>query len=361
MNVLLTGSSGRIGQAIAVRLRRSGHEVIGLDRAPASVTQVLADLNDEAALRRAMQGVDAVVHTAALHAPHVPHWPESAFEAINVQGTAAVLRCCRALQVPRLVFTSTTALYGAATALPDRAAWITEDTQPQPRTVYHRSKLQAEALLREASEQFGLQVTVLRMSRCFPQAAPVMALYRLHRGVDARDVAAAHELALARQGDPYRSYIVSGATPFEPADAAELKTDAAAVLQRRAAPLAQALVERGWTLPRSIDRVYCPQRVQQELGWRPRFGWREVFAQFDAESPEVLPPPTFMTPIASPCISVCKMSPEHGLCMGCGRTLDEIAGWSSMSEAQKLQVWQAIEARQRAGQFVPYAELPAGF
>ena len=52
--------------------------------------------------------------------------------------------------------------------------------------------------------------------------------------------------------------------------------------------------------------------------------------------------------IMSPCISVCKMSVQTGLCLGCHRTLDEIAGWSEMSDRQRQLIMQ--ELKQRAAQ-----------
>jgi uncharacterized protein len=60
-----------------------------------------------------------------------------------------------------------------------------------------------------------------------------------------------------------------------------------------------------------------------------------------------------MNTVPSPCISLCKMDPKQGLCIGCGRTLDEIARWSSMNDAQKREVWVMLEERKRAGLFVP--------
>jgi hypothetical protein len=135
---------------------------------------------------------------------------------------------------------------------------------------------------------FGL--TILRMTRCFPDTAPQMACARLHRGVDARDVAEAHALALgtARQGS--RVYVISGSSPFQASDMAALKADAPAVLRQRAPALAQAFADRGWALPASIDRVYSPALAQRELRWQPRFGFADVLRQLDEASPEVLPP-----------------------------------------------------------------------
>ncbi|HJW53337.1 MAG TPA: DUF1289 domain-containing protein [Burkholderiaceae bacterium] len=49
--------------------------------------------------------------------------------------------------------------------------------------------------------------------------------------------------------------------------------------------------------------------------------------------------------VASPCVSICQMDPATGLCSGCLRTIDEIAGWSRYSDAEKHAVWQLIAAR----------------
>jgi hypothetical protein len=54
--------------------------------------------------------------------------------------------------------------------------------------------------------------------------------------------------------------------------------------------------------------------------------------------------------VPSPCISVCRMEPLSGLCEGCLRTLDEVARWSTMSEAGKRAVWMLIDQRAAARQ-----------
>lgn len=50
--------------------------------------------------------------------------------------------------------------------------------------------------------------------------------------------------------------------------------------------------------------------------------------------------------VPSPCISICKMHPQTGLCEGCLRTIDEIAQWSSATEEMKRKVWVEIRRRQ---------------
>ncbi len=49
--------------------------------------------------------------------------------------------------------------------------------------------------------------------------------------------------------------------------------------------------------------------------------------------------------IQSPCIKVCVMNPQAGICSGCGRTLDEIARWGTMSDAERARVMSALKER----------------
>jgi len=291
MKILVTGSSGRVGRAICERLAQH-HRVTGLDRTPSPTTALVCDLSDAATIRAALVGVDAVIHTAAIHAPHVGAQSDAEFRRVNIEGTRLLAGQSIAVGVSRFVFTSTTALYGVAgTAGTAPAAWIDEHTPPHPRTIYHETKLQAELLLQRYGQAGAMIVTILRMSRCFPEPAPAMAAYRLHRGIDARDVASAHERAVeAFSTVGARTFVISGNTPFVPQDCAELGRDAPQVLRRRAPALAEAFDRRLWPLPMSIDRVYDSRQAQRELGWQPKYGFEEVLAQLDADDPEVLTP-----------------------------------------------------------------------
>ena len=241
-------------------------------------------------MRQALAGIDVLVHTAALHAPHVGLRTEADFEAINVAATVALARLALEAGVRHLVFTSTTALYGHASTPPDRAGWVDETVTPRPRTVYHRSKIAAEDRLDAFSKETGLAVTVLQMSRCFPEPVNLMAVYRLNRGVDFRDVADAHACAIDKRLPGFQRFIVSAATPFEPGDCESLFVDAPAVLRRRAPDLVLAFEERGWDLPPSLDRVYSSARARDALDWTPRHGFQSVLDLYDQELPEVLPP-----------------------------------------------------------------------
>ncbi|QJD99954.1 DUF1289 domain-containing protein [Massilia forsythiae] len=61
--------------------------------------------------------------------------------------------------------------------------------------------------------------------------------------------------------------------------------------------------------------------------------------------------PEQQTPVPSPCVSLCKMSPDTGLCEGCMRTIDEIMAWSQADDDYKRAVWAAIRRREQAIDF----------
>ncbi|MGY5776957.1 NAD-dependent epimerase/dehydratase family protein [Rhizobium sp. LEGMi135b] len=287
MRIVLTGSSGRLGRAIFNALAPS-HTVIGIDRSPFSTTHLVGDFTDAALLCQALTGADAVVHCAALHAPHVGTVSDDEFRRINVDGTRRLAEAALNAGVKRMVFTSTTALYGRA-VVAGHCTWVDEDTVPQPKSIYHRTKLEAEQILKGMTGP-DLQIRVLRMSRSFPEPTNVMATYRLHRGVDIRDVADAHVAALTNGGKDFQRHIVSASTLFKPEDCEALAVDAASIIRLRAPGLAAKFAQQNWPLPDNIDRVYASKSAGTVLGWHFRFGYDEVFAQLDRESLEVLPP-----------------------------------------------------------------------
>jgi len=267
MRIIVTGAAGLIGSAVAERLV-SEHDLVGADLREGPQVSLLADCVDVAEWGRRVGEVDAIVHVAALHAPHVGQRSNENFRRSNVEATARMLDFALSSGARSFVFTSTTSLYGHALEPDDSAAWIDERVEPRPRDIYDETKLEAERLV--ASAGGSMTCTSLRMARCFPEPAGLMATYRLHRGIDRRDVAEAHALGLDREGPP-ATYVISAATPFEREDAEELLRDAAAVIERRCPGLTERLAANGWQPQRSIDRVYDSNLAQRELGFRPRF------------------------------------------------------------------------------------------
>lgn len=275
MRVLITGSSGRIGRAVAQEVAAS-HDVVGLDLVAAPHTNIIGSITDAALVARTVRGIDAIIHIAALHAPHVGHHSADQFNAVNVRATESLLDLALGGGVKRFVLTSTTSIYGEAMVDPSRAVWVTEALMPVARDIYDETKLAAEAACAAAAHA-GLPCISLRMSRCFPEPENLLAIYRLYRGVDARDVAVAHRLALESPLAGYEVFNISAATPFVERDAVDLKRNAAAVLRRLYPWVEDEFARRGWTLPVTIDRVYAVEKARRMLGYQPQYGFESLF------------------------------------------------------------------------------------
>jgi UDP-glucose 4-epimerase len=297
MRILVTGSSGHLGEALVRVLTGEGHEVVGLDIVEASTTAELGSIADRALVRRCVEGADAVVHAATLHKPHVGSHSRQEFVDTNVTGTLALLEEAVAAGVGRFLHTSTTSAFGRALTPPAGApaAWITEDVAPVPRNVYGVTKTAAENLCELVHRDHGLPCLILRTSRFFPEADDNPAVADsyddenvkvnelLYRRVDLEDVVSAHLAALERApAIGFGRYIVSATTPFTRDDLAALRTDAPAVVRRLFPDYEALYARRGWRMFPSIERVYVNEQARSELGWTPRYDFRHALDRLAA-------------------------------------------------------------------------------
>jgi UDP-glucose 4-epimerase len=297
VRILVTGSAGHLGEALVRVLGGDGEDVVGLDVLESPYTSVVGSIADRDCVHRAVDGVDAVLHAATLHKPHVGSHRRQEFVDTNVTGTLTLLEEAVAAGVGRFVFTSTTSAFGRALTPPPGAptGWIDEDVTPVPRNVYGVTKTAAEDLCELVHRDHGLPCLILRTSRFFPEADDrddVRAAYDdlnlkvnelLYRRADLEDVVSAHRCALERAEEiGFGRYIVTSTTPFTRDDLAELRTDAPAVLRRRFPRYEEVYEPRGWRMFPGIDRVYDNARARAELGWRPRYDFAYALERLEA-------------------------------------------------------------------------------
>jgi UDP-glucose 4-epimerase len=170
--ILVTGGAGLIGSTTIDLLLREGdpHRIVvfdNLSRGSASnldaalrdprVELVHADIRDRDALARAMQGIDGVVHMAAIRITACAAEPREAFD-VMCAGTYNVVEAAQAANVKKVVAASTASVYGLADEFP-----TTERHHPyNNRTWYGAAKVMLEGLLRSFNDMYGLPYVAFR-------------------------------------------------------------------------------------------------------------------------------------------------------------------------------------------------------
>ena len=165
MKLLVTGGAGYVGSVTSRLLLDAGHEVVVLDNlstgfreavAP-EATFVEADIRDAAQVLTPEAGFDAVLHFAGLIAAGESMVKPELYWEHNVVRSLALLAAVRAAKVPRMVFSSTAAVYGNPTELP-----ITESAVKAPTNTYGGTKLTFDLALTSEAFAHGLAAVSLR-------------------------------------------------------------------------------------------------------------------------------------------------------------------------------------------------------
>ncbi len=159
----VTGGSGFIGSHIVRLLENDGHDVHILIRKSskldllegANARTAIGDITDANGLLEAVpDDIEWFFHNAAIMAD----WGEARFTNVNVDGVRNVLEVIRKKDIPRLIYTSSTAVYG----FPNKDEPITESYDFAPTNGYQRSKLAAEKLIHESMTTQGIRATMIR-------------------------------------------------------------------------------------------------------------------------------------------------------------------------------------------------------
>jgi UDP-glucose 4-epimerase len=168
MKMLLTGGAGYVGSACLRWLLDHGHDAIAYDDLsegnPAAVPEassrlIKGDIGETSYLADVLRqnGIEAVMHFAALASVPDSIADPEAYYRVNVVGTKSVLDAMRATGVRKILFSSTAATYGFHAEMPLR-----EDSPQLPKTPYGTTKLAGEWLIRDYARAYGLGYTLLR-------------------------------------------------------------------------------------------------------------------------------------------------------------------------------------------------------
>ncbi|WP_013325453.1 NAD-dependent epimerase/dehydratase family protein [Gloeothece verrucosa] len=315
MKAFVTGANGFTGSHLVKLLQQQGYSVKGLVRSSSNLSRldkcnielIQGDITDRAALRKGMEDVDRVFHTAAY--VELGLVDEVQMERVNVEGTRAVLEVAKEMGVSKLVYCSTIGIFGDS-----QGEMIDETFQRRQKnfsSAYDRTKYQAQQLVDHLAAE-GLPVVSVMPSGIFgvddPHFAPVIELFlkgrlwfwiggeRLTGIVHVDDVAQAMILA-AQKGGNGEYYILSAgelstremlkilATETGMAMPREVPEPLVRFLGNLLDPIGQLF---SWNPPISRERVHyiydrCVRvkadKAGQQLGWQPR-SVKEVLLEF---------------------------------------------------------------------------------
>jgi UDP-glucuronate 4-epimerase len=277
LKILVTGAAGFIGYHCARTLAAGGHRIAGVDNLNSyylpslkharvaelahtgSVEFTRLDVCDRSALHALAAAFrpDAVLHLAAQVGVRYSLRDPDAYVQSNVAGTLNVLECCRELGIPRLVYASSSSVYGRNTKLP----YAESDAADRPASLYAATKRATELMAHAYTDLFGIQTIGLRFFTVYgPWGRPDMAVWLFTEAIHA-----GRPIQLFNQGEMFRDFtyvddIVAGvkaalvAEDLGPCEVINLGN-------HRSEPLASvvAIIEKA--LGRTADRRLLPMQA----------------------------------------------------------------------------------------------------
>jgi len=302
---LVTGGSGYFGNLLVARLLAQGEKVRVFDildaaDRPADVDFLQGDIRDKAAVRKAVEGVSIVHHNVAM----VPLAKDKdAFWSVNSAGTLNLLEASRSAGIRKLVYTSSSAVFGIPEQLP-----VDEYVTPRPAEAYGKAKLAGEEMCWRFADS-GLDVSIIRprtimghgrlgiMQILFDwvrqgRNIPVFdGGHNKYQFVHADDLAAACILAARRPGP--RAYNIGAERFGSMRETLQALVDHAKTGSRvRSVPSAPAVAAMQITSTLGLsplgayhslmygrDMYFDGTRAHEELGWFPRYSNAEMFCE----------------------------------------------------------------------------------
>jgi nucleoside-diphosphate-sugar epimerase len=278
--VVVTGGSGKLGDAVVADLVEHGYDVVNVDLVPAAKDRcpyTRAELTDYgqtvevlSAIDSRYRGVDAVVHLAAIPGPGAA--PNATIFANNIISTYNVFASARSVGVRNIVWASSETLLGLPFETPPPYVPVDEEYPARPETAYAMSKHLGEQMAIQMCRQDPeLKIVGLRFSNvmrpqdyaAFPSydADPRLRSWNLWGYIDARDGAQAVRKALAYQGKGFEAFTI--------ANADTVMSTSTAALAAEVFPEVEVRKDLG-----EHETLLSIEKARRVLGYEPEHSWR---------------------------------------------------------------------------------------
>jgi len=269
VRILVTGTSGHLGEAIARTLLKQEIDYVGVDIRKSNYTHQIGDLSNKAFTDKVLNDIDYVIHCATLHKPHIVTHTKDQFIDSNIKSTLNLLEGSRIKGIKGFIYTSTTSTFGDSLRPKENksAIWVTEELRSSPKNIYGVTKNASEELCQLYFRNEKLPCIILKTSRFFLEKDDdlekrskygdlnIKVNEYLNRRLDIEDAVTAHLLALKKVEEiGFDKYIISSTTPF-------IKSD---------------YKRKGWKMFPKIGRIYVNEKARKDLNWNPKYDFKYI-------------------------------------------------------------------------------------
>jgi UDP-glucuronate 4-epimerase len=307
MNILVTGGAGFIGSHLVDRLLAEGHRVVCLDnfddfydpalkrrnltdaRKDSKFRLVMGDLREEGILKRILEEekVEMVAHLAARAGVRPSIEQPLLYADVNIRGTLNLLEACKKYKIRRLVFASSSSVYGNNPKVP----FAEDDPVDNPISPYAATKKAAELICHTYHHLYGMDIACLRYFTVYgPRQRPEMAIHQfsrlIHRGKKVslfgdgssrRDYTYVDDAIDGTMGALFREhgYEIYNIGESQTTSLSELVQ----LIEEQMGKRAQ--VEYLPAQPGDVERTYADiRKARDRLGYQPKINMREGISRF---------------------------------------------------------------------------------
>jgi len=277
--ILLTGSEGDVGKVLLPRLAKR-FDIVGFDLRPhhGPLNVIQGDLTRYEEVAAAVEGMDAVIHVAAL----LDCREVAKAVDMNVKATANVMQAAMDKGVRRVVYCST--VWASGHGFTEPYMPIDEETPCAPVCVYGQTKWLGELMTEWYARQYGLETVILRFCGFYPAAgydeeggidwdnadAPGLFLRYFGAGfklMNPADLGEAFTLATEKPGIAGERFVIGCSTPYAAVDAAGLRSLPLAVAERYYPGVTELFAELG-IRPEPVRYYFSHEKARTRLGFR---------------------------------------------------------------------------------------------